>query len=152
MTDYLQVSKSLRDWVEATTHRAMRDQSRYVKSLGFSMPQFFMLMQIHHKKQCGISNLSEHMEITTAAVSQTVDKLVQSGLLERAEDPNDRRAKQVTLSDKGRELIEKSIAERFRWVNELVKGLSTEERGKVVEALDILTEAARSIEIKKHNS
>ena len=72
------------------------------------MPQFFMLMQIYYKKQCGISDLSDHMEITAAAASQMVEKLVQTGLLDRTEDPHDRRAKHVTLSDKGRELIKSS--------------------------------------------
>lgn len=146
MTDSLQISKALRQWVEVTTHRSMRDQSRYVKSLGFSMPQFFLLMQVYYKKQCGISDLSEHMEITTAAASQTVEKLVQSGLLDRAEDPSDRRAKQITLSVKGRELIEKSINERFRWVDELTANLGADEQKKVSHALDILTEAAKKVE------
>jgi len=113
MTDSPDTAHSLREWVELTTHRAMRDQARYVKSLGLSMPQFFLLMHIHHKKQCGITNLSDFMEITAAAASQTVDKLVQGGLLERTEDPNDRRVKQVTLSRKGHELVEKSITETF---------------------------------------
>jgi DNA-binding MarR family transcriptional regulator len=149
MTDSPHISKSLREWVEATTHRTMRDQARYVKSLGFSMPQFFMLMHIHYKKQCGISDLSDHMEITAAAASQTVDKLVQSGLLDRTEDPIDRRAKQVTLSAKGRQLIDTSINERFRWVDELVTGLSAEERARVNEALKILTGAAQRLEEKK---
>jgi DNA-binding MarR family transcriptional regulator len=130
----------------------MRDQVRYVKSLGFSMPQFFILMQVYYKKQCGISDLSEHMEITAAAASQTVEKLVQGGLLDRAEDPSDRRAKQVTLSAKGRELIEKSIAERFRWVDGLVRGLNTDERAQVAEALTILTEAAHKLEIENRKS
>jgi DNA-binding MarR family transcriptional regulator len=152
MTDSVQISKSLRGWVEATTHRTMRDQVRYVKSLGFSMPQFFILMQVYYKKQCGISDLSEHMEITAAAASQTVEKLVQGGLLDRAEDPSDRRAKQVTLSAKGRELIEKSIAERFRWVDGLVRGLNTDERAQVAEALTILTEAAHKLEIENRKS
>jgi DNA-binding MarR family transcriptional regulator len=146
MTDSKQVSQSLREWVETTTHRAMRDQARYVKSLGFSMPQFFLLMHVHYKKQCGISDLSEHMEITAAAASQTVEKLVQSGLLERAEDPNDRRAKQVTLSPKGRELVDKSIAERFRWVDNLEKSLSEEQKDKIRDALSILSEAERNVD------
>ncbi len=146
MTDSKFVSRSLREWVEATTHRTMRDQARYVKSLGFSMPQFFLLMQVYYKKQCGISDLSEQMEITAAAASQTVDKLVHSGLLDRTEDPSDRRAKQVTLSAKGRELIENSIAERFRWVDKLEKSLSAEQKSKVREALAILSEASKSID------
>jgi DNA-binding MarR family transcriptional regulator len=146
MSDVSQISKALRAWVEATTHRAMRDQAHYVKSLGFSMPQFFLLMRVYYKKQCGITDLSDHMEITAAAASQTVDKLVQGGLLERTEDPNDRRAKQVTLSPNGRDLIEKSIGERFRWVDALVKNLSREDRAKVGEALALLNEAGKKID------
>jgi len=145
MTDFLQISKSLRQWVDVTTHRSMRDQARYVKSLGFSMPQFFLLMRVYYKQQCGISDLSEHMEITTAAASQTVEKLVQSGLLERTEDPSDRRAKQITLSVKGRELIEKSINERFRWVDELVNGLDAEQRRTITDALAILNQSMQNL-------
>jgi DNA-binding MarR family transcriptional regulator len=132
--------------MEAITHRTMRDQTRYIKSLGFSMPQFFMLMQVYHKKQCGISDLSERLEITAAAVSQAVEKLVQGGFIERTEDPSDRRAKQVTLSAKGSELIEKSIAERFRWVDQMAATLNTQESEKVVEALQILTEKTKELE------
>jgi len=142
MTDPIQIKTSLREWVETATHRAMRDQARYVKSLGFSMPQFFLLMRVYYRKQCGISDLSEHMEITAAAASQTVDKLVQGGFLERTEDPNDRRAKQVTLSPKGLDLIEWGFAERFRWVDEMERNLSDEDRRKVGETLAILAEAS----------
>ncbi len=150
MKSSTQISKSLRQWVDATTHRSMRDQAHYVKSLGFSMPQFFMLINVYYKKQCGISDLSSHMEITAAAASQMVDKLVHSELLERTEDPHDRRAKQVTLSPKGRELIETSINERFRWVDELVADLNVENRAKVSEALIILTAATKKVEEKNN--
>jgi DNA-binding MarR family transcriptional regulator len=75
-----------------------------------------------------------------------VEKLVQAGYLDRAEDPSDRRAKQITLSAKGRDLIEKSITARFRWVDELTRDLSAEEMKKVGEALDVLTNATKRIE------
>lgn len=148
MADSRQLSRSLRQWMDVTSHRSMQDQSRYVKSIGFSMAQFFLLMHVYYKNQCGISNLSEHMEITAPAASQLVDKLVQAGMLERAEDPHDRRAKQVTLTSKGRQLIEKSIHERFRWLDSLVQGLSAGERSTVSEALGILTSAAEELEKK----
>jgi DNA-binding MarR family transcriptional regulator len=146
MSDSRQLSKSLRRWVEVTSHRSMRDQSRYIKSMGFSMAQFFLLMHVYFKKQCGISNLSEHMEITAPAASQLVDKLVQAGMLERTEDPHDRRAKQITLSDRSRQLIAKSSHERFRWLDEIIREMSAEEQSKVSEALQILTGAAEELE------
>ena len=147
MTDALQFSQSLRSWMDTFIHRSMRDSARFVKASGFSMPQLFLLMQVRHRHHCGISDLSEHLEITNAATSQLVDKLVQAGLLVRAEDPNDRRAKQVSLSLAGEEMVEKGIAERSRWVDKLAATLNTDERQKVAEALEILTEAAKKLEV-----
>ena len=94
-----------------------------------------------------MSEVSERFDITAAAASQLVDKLVQAGYLERAEDPSDRRAKLLALSDKGKELINRGTEEHHGWMDELVKNLSSEEKTKVSEALTILTEAAKKYEI-----
>lgn len=147
MIDTVQFSQSLRGWMDTFVHRSMHDSARFVKASGFSMPQFFLLMHVHRREHCGISDLSEYMETSNAAVSQLVDKLVQTGLLMRAEDPNDRRAKQVSLTPDGEEMVEKAIAERSRWVDELADVLSVEEKAKVTEALEILTEAAQRMEV-----
>jgi DNA-binding MarR family transcriptional regulator len=44
---------------------------------------------------------------------------VQSGYLERAEDPNDRRAKVLRLTPSGAKLVDAGIQERYRWMDEL---------------------------------
>ena len=147
MTELVQFSQSLRQWMDTFVHRSMRDSARFVKASGFSMPQFFLLMQVHRREHCGISDLSENLEITNAATSQLVDKLVQAGLLERTEDPHDRRAKQVSLSPAGEAFIEKAIAERSRWVDGLATVLNTDERSKAAEALEILSAAAQKLEV-----
>ncbi len=96
-----------------------------------------------------MSEVSERFDISAAAASQLVDKLAQAGYLERAEDPSDRRAKLLTLSLKGKELIQQGTEERYRWMDDLTSKLSMEEQVKVVEALNILTEAAQTMEAKK---
>lgn len=149
MTNSVQFPQSLRKWMNTFVHRSMRDTARFVKTSGISMPQFFMLMHLHRHLQCGISDLSEHMDTSTAATSQLVDKLVQAGWLTRSEDPNDRRAKKVELTPEGKTLIEKGIEQRYRWVNELAEALSDEEAEKVTEALDILEKAMQRIESDK---
>jgi DNA-binding MarR family transcriptional regulator len=127
-------------------HRSMRGWGLFAKSTGLSMPQFGILMQLHHKGACGVSDISERFDITNAAASQLVDKLVQSRLVKRDEDPNDRRAKLLNLTDKGKKLIQQGIEERYRWVDELAGRLSAEERAQVSEALNIMTEAAKEME------
>ena len=146
MTNSLQFPQSLRKWMDTFSHRSMRDSARYVKNSGYSMPQFFLLMQVYRQEHCGISDLSDHLEITNAAVSQLVDKLVQAGMLTRKEDPNDRRAKKVELSPEGRAFIEQGFKERYLWVDTLTDALSEEEQSKVAEAFDILGTAMKRVE------
>lgn len=149
MTDSFELTQIIRQWMDVFATRSMHDWMRYVKSTGLSMPQFGILMNLYYQPQCGMSHISERMEISPAAASQLVDKLVQSGLIERAEDPNDRRAKVLTLTEKARTLIESGIEARSRWVDELVTTLTPGEYDTVAAALSTLTEAAHRIEIKK---
>jgi DNA-binding MarR family transcriptional regulator len=145
----VQINKSLRAWMDVFMHRSMRSWGRFVKTTGLSMPQFSILMQLHYKGSCGMSEISERSNVTAAAASQLVEKLVQSELIERVEDPNDRRAKQLSLSKKGAQLVERGIEERHRWMDELANNITPEESGAVVEALEILIRAAGQLEEKK---
>ena len=146
MTNSPQFTKSIRKWMDVFMHRSMRGWGLFAKSTGLSMPQFSILMQLHHKGACNMSEISERFEITPAASSQLVDKLVQSGLMAREEDPHDRRAKLLNLTDKGRELVLQGIEERYRWVDQLAGRLTDEERVQVSDALDIMTRAAEGLE------
>jgi DNA-binding MarR family transcriptional regulator len=139
-------AQALRSWMDIFMHRSMHSWHLFAKSTGLSVPQFSILMQLHHRGNCGIGDISDKFDITSAAASQLVDKLVQGGLIQRQEDPNDRRAKLLNLTDKGSELIQRGIEERYRWVEGLAERLTVEEREKITEALTILTEAAKELE------
>jgi DNA-binding MarR family transcriptional regulator len=146
MTDSAQLSRVLRKWMDTVTHRSMRGWSQHARATGMSVPQFSILMQLHYRGACDISGISDRFEISSAAASQLVEKLVQSGLIGRAERPGDRRVRDVTLTGKGRRLVEHGIEERYRWVDELTSRLNAEQRTKVAEALTILTEASAEME------
>jgi DNA-binding MarR family transcriptional regulator len=147
MSNSPQIKPALRRWMEVTFTRSMRDWMHYVKASGFSMPQFRLLMQLYYQgTSCGISQISDDMSVTNAAASQLVDKMVQAGLLERTEDPHDRRARMVTLSEKGRAFVKDGIEQRYLWVNDLAETLNDEERESIAQALTILTEKALSMQ------
>ena len=146
MSKSVQFPEAIRSWMDVFMSRSMRGWWRYAKSTGLSMPQFSILMQLHHRGPCGMSGISEGYDITPAATSQLVDKIAQSGLIQRVEDPHDRRAKLLSLTDKGRELIQQGIAERYRWVEELAGKLTEEQRAQISHALTIMTEAATELE------
>src|SRR5215470_18301274 len=110
-----ELTKTLRNFMDIAMQHLMHERSQLAKQSGMSMHQLGLLMQIHYRGNCGISDISNRFDITNAAASQLVDKLVQSGLVQREEDPQDRRAKLLTLTDKGRDLIQQGIEERYRW-------------------------------------
>ena len=56
-----------------------------------------------------------------------LDKLVQQGLVSRIENPEDRRSKRLSLTEKGEEILQRSIEARQLWIEELAGSLSAEE-------------------------
>ena len=145
MTKPTQIAQPLREWMDVFMHRSMRGWNRFAKSTGLSMPQFSILMQLHYKGPCGMSEISERFDVSAAAASQLVDKLVQAGYIERTEDPHDRRAKLLKLSTNGAKLVDDGIQERYRWMDDLASKLSATDQTKVSEALSLLTEAAQKL-------
>ena len=146
MTKQTQFTHPIRAWMDVFMQRSMGNWWRFAKSTGLSMPQFSLMTQLYHRGACGMSGISEQFEITPAAASQMVDKLVQSGFIVRDEDPNDRRAKLLNLTSKGRQLIDDGNEERYRWVDELAGKLNTEERAQIVQALELMTRAIKELE------
>ena len=132
--------------MDLAMHHTMHERVHFAKALGLSMPQFGVLMQLHYRGNCGVSDIGDRFDITNAAASQLVDKLVQSKLIQREEDPHDRRAKLLNLTEKAKELMQRKVEERYRWVNQLAEKLTPEESAKIVDALNILTRAAKDLE------
>ncbi|MER6100018.1 MarR family transcriptional regulator [Streptomyces sp. NPDC001728] len=53
--------------------------------------------------------LTATLMITTGGMTGRLDKLEKAGLLTRSPDPNDRRGLRVTLSERGRELVDRAV-------------------------------------------
>jgi DNA-binding MarR family transcriptional regulator len=127
-------------------HRSARDFKRFMDTTGLSFSQVNILMRLFHHGSAGVSEIGEKMGFTNAAASQSVDRLVQMGLIARTEDPDDRRAKRLELTPHGRSLIDQGIAARSHWVAEVTEKLSPDQQKMIAEALTILTAAARKPE------
>lgn len=139
-------TRVLRDWTEVFMHRSMSDFKRFMDDSGLSPSQVSTLMRLHYSGACGVSDIGAHVGISNAASSQMVDRLVGMGLLQRREDPGDRRNKIIELSPQGHQLIEQGIEARRSWMEELTTALSPDEQQAIVTALTLLTHAARQLE------
>jgi DNA-binding MarR family transcriptional regulator len=141
-----QFAAVLREWADVFMRRSMHETIQFWKVSGLSMPQISTMMHLRHHGACGVSEVGTHLGVTNAAASQMVDKLVEMGLLKRAEDPHDRRAKQLTLTAKGEAFIQKGVEARRRWLEELVTALTPEQQSAIITALPYLTVAAQKLE------
>jgi len=146
MTNSLQFTQSMHEWMDVFMQRSMRGWGLFAKSIGLSMPQFSILIQLHHRGAFGMSEISERFEITPAAASQLVHKLVQNGFIVREEDPHDRRAKLLNLTDKGRDIIQQGFDERYRWMDQLSTRLTEAERSQISDALNIMVRVVQELE------
>lgn len=66
--------------------------------------------------------------LTSGAVTNRVNRLEAAGLVQRANDTEDRRSVKVALTDKGRDLVERAVLGRTEHMNEVYSALTARER------------------------
>lgn len=137
------LTEVVREWSEVFMRRSGRDFKRFMDETGLSFSQINVLIRLHHGGKSGVSEIGEHMGVTSAAASQAIDRLVNLEMIERTEDPADRRAKLLVLTPKGRELIARGVEIRSGWVEGLTNAFTVEQQDMIISALTLLTEAAR---------
>jgi DNA-binding MarR family transcriptional regulator len=128
----------LRRWIEASMQRSMRSLFRYARENNISMSQVGALFHIGHRGPLGVTDISERLGITSAAASQLLDRLVQQNLLERSEDPHDRRVRQISLTHSGQTLLMESLRAQQGWIADLVALCNQEEKEQIRAALELL--------------
>jgi DNA-binding MarR family transcriptional regulator len=133
-------------WSAAFMRRSMHDFLRFARREVLSMVQMNVLLRIYYHGACDISALIDILQVTKAAAGQLVERMEQQGLVLREPDPRDRRAWRVSLSEKGRALVEAGVAARQAWMNDLFEHIPPHERPAVIHALQILTTAAETME------
>jgi DNA-binding MarR family transcriptional regulator len=137
---------TLEQWVDVFMHHSMRNFIGYARKSGLSLSQIGALFHLRSLGTCGVTDLGEHLGLTSAAASQMLDRLVGLGLIHRSEDPNDRRVKQIVLTSKGEKIVENSIRARQSWLDELAGLIPDLEKGSIISALNVLIERATQVE------
>ena len=141
-----ELSKLLLEWSTLFMRISLRDFNHYTRSIGVSITQMTVLMHLYYQGDAPLVHFCEMMEITPAAASQMIERMVQQGLVSRKEIPEDRRVRMVEITEKGRGLIEESITARQDWVDRLTASLAEEDRLQISAAITTLTTHAVKLE------
>src|SRR5437588_1366986 len=101
----------------------------YFAQFGISGSQWGVLRNLHRAEEQGLpglrlTDLSERLLIRPPSVTGVVDRLERAELVVRDGSPFDMRAKQVALTPKGRELVERILAVHGRQIDTVLGVLS----------------------------
>lgn len=89
------------------------------------------------------SELSDMVMMSRAGMTSRLDRLEAAGLVERSLDPADRRSFKITLSEKGREVIDATLADHAANLARLASGLAPKDAVMLDRLLrDLLTALA----------
>jgi DNA-binding MarR family transcriptional regulator len=120
------------------------NQLRVIEDSGLSMTQCKSLLELgglgREAHQWQVGDLAEHFGVSVPSMSRAVDGLVKKGLATRIEDPDDRRARRVAITAKGKDLVETLVTVRQTGIEAFAATLSPAQRRKLDAAVDSLME------------
>ena len=70
---------------------------------------------------------------------------MEEGLIQRSEDPDDRRMKQIILTAKGHQVIKETIDARLGWIEELTVNSSEEEKEQITSAFELIINRQKNL-------
>jgi DNA-binding MarR family transcriptional regulator len=120
----------------------IRHQSKDFYKTKITPPQFIVLDILGKHEECKMSELARFINVTTAAMTGIVDRLVRDGYIARINDPKDRRIVKVKLTPKGRNAVDKMSEQRKKIAMKLFERISEKERE---DYLGILTHISEQI-------
>ncbi len=150
MSRNIELEEALKAWISQVMRFSMRGFIEFANNNKLSMPQIAVLFWLSGDRRCAVTELGEEFGVSGAAASQMVEKLSQMGFIERLEDANDRRVKRLFLTQKGKDIVERSIEARQEWISHFSEIFSSEEAR---EATALLGEfRARAMKLARSDS
>lgn len=116
-----------------------------IQASGLGFSDFAVLELLLHKGPSPVNAIGQRVFLTSGSITTAVDRLEAKGLVQRCNEPADRRTRVVHLTDAGRQLAERVFAEHREAMERATAGLSPEERAAAVELLKKLGKHAAGL-------
>lgn len=127
-------------WMRMISNAVSQDFARRLAGEGVTVAEWVFLRALHDETSLSPSVLAEKMGMTKGAISKLSERLVEKGLVTRAEDETDRRAHHLALSAEGRAKVPHLAALADANDAEAFGVLSAEEHTELDRLLRLLAE------------
>ncbi len=130
-----EVARLLMSWTSLSMAlsrgRNFAQNLREISDLGLTMPMFVALNVIALDERQTMTSLVEQLSLSTSATSHMIQRLVELGLVERRDDPDDRRQKVLALTGAGSDLVGSMMRSRFAELKDSAAPLSSTTRKRL---------------------
>lgn len=100
-----------------------------------TISQLLVLEQLHNRAESKMKDLADFMNVTTAAMTGIIDRLVREGCVTRIFDPNDRRIIRVKLTSKGNKFLQRINLKRRQTLIKIFEKVSDNDRAEYLRIL-----------------
>jgi DNA-binding MarR family transcriptional regulator len=128
--------------------RFIRAEMRTHSSDSITIPQLRSLAFLNRNPGASLSELAEHLGVTCATASTTIERLVQRLLVERTDHPQERRRVVLSLTVPGQLLLEQSQEKTRAQIADILEILTPEEVLHIADSLTLLKNVFEQTEIK----
>src|SRR5918995_590424 len=131
--------RALRIWLRLLTCTQLIERqvrSRLRSQFDSTLPRFDLMAQLErHREGLKMNELSRLLMVTGGNVTAIVDQLEKEGLVERLDEPADRRAFRIRLTRAGDKTFPEMARAHEQWVVELLSGLTRREHDELLKLL-----------------
>jgi len=118
-------------------------RSRLRSQFDTTLPRFDLMAQLERQREgLKMNELSRLLMVTGGNVTAIVDQLEKEGLVERLDEPADRRAFRIRLTKSGERTFIEMARAHEEWVVELLAGLSRRDQEELLRLLARVKENA----------
>ncbi len=107
--------------INALSRRISRLYNNRCLEHGVTASQSFVIFDVMDHEGTNVKDIAERIQLDSPAVTGLIDRLAKEGLIERREDPQDRRSLKIYLTPKGRELAETKLVPMANEFNEYIR-------------------------------
>jgi MarR family transcriptional regulator, transcriptional regulator for hemolysin len=118
---------------------------------GMTRAQWVVLVRLDRSEGLNQSELAETLDLQPITLTRLLDKLCDSGLIERRPDPSDRRAKRLFLTPAARPLLKQLAALGEEAMSGATEGLSQDDIERMVSELATVKDNLRRL-IQQRNA
>lgn len=106
-----------------------------MRSYGVNPTEFMVLEVLYSLGEQPIQVIGNKVLLASSSITYVIDQLEEKGIVERVQNKEDRRVTLVSLTEKGRQLMDDIFPQHSRVIKELFEGLTDEELLELGESL-----------------